>query len=48
MVRLLTNCMAIISTVFSEKRRSHISNKSSRDGPSNSITSALYFPHGPK
>lgn len=45
---LLTNCIAIMITVFNAKRRPHKSNKSSSDGPSNSITSALYLPHGPK
>jgi len=35
-------------TVLSENSRPHISNKSSRLGPSSSITKALYFPHGPK
>lgn len=43
-----TNCIAIIRTVLRENFRSHVSNKSSSDGPSNSTTNALYFPHGPK
>lgn len=47
-MKLLTNCIAIMSTVFSENRRPHRSNRSSSEGPSNSITSALYLPQGPK
>lgn len=47
-MELLTNCIAIMSTVFSENRRPHRSNRSSSEGPSNSITSALYLPQGPK
>lgn len=46
--RLLTNCVDIMSTVFSVNLLPHKSNKSSNEGPSNSITSALYLPHGPK
>jgi len=47
-VVVLTNCIAIRSTLFKVKRLPQISNKSSSDGPSNSITRALYLPHGPK
>jgi hypothetical protein len=43
----LTSCIATIRTHFSENVRSHRSNRSSRDGPRSSMTSALYFPHGP-
>ena len=45
---LLTNCMAIMETVFREKCLSHMSKRSSREWPSSSITNALYLPHGPK
>lgn len=47
-IKLLTNCVDIMSTVFSVNLLPHKSNKSSSEGPSNSITSALYLPHGPK
>ena len=33
---------------FNENFLPHISNKSSKLGPRSSITSALYFPQGPK
>lgn len=44
----LTSCIAIIKTVLRENFLSHKSNKSSKLGPNNSNTRALYFPHGPK
>lgn len=44
----LTSCMAIMRTVLRVKVRSQRSNRSSRLGPSSSITMALYFPQGPK
>lgn len=47
-IRILTNCRAIIHTVFNVNRLPHKSKRSSRLGPSSSITSALYLPHGPK
>ena len=39
-------CIAILT--FNENFLPQISNKSSKLGPSSSITSALYFPQGPK
>ena len=45
---ILTNCMAMRRTVFKENCRLHKSNKSSKLGPNNSITRALYLEHGPK
>ena len=44
----LTNCIAIISTVLSEKVLLQRSKTSSKLGPSSSSTIALYLPHGPK
>ena len=39
---------AAASLTFNENFRPQISNKSSKLGPSSSITSALYLPQGPK
>jgi hypothetical protein len=47
-LKLFTSCMAIIKTVFRLNFLSHKSNKSSKLGPSNSNTRALYLLHGPK
>lgn len=44
----LTNCTAIINTVFKVNWRSHSSKRSSREGPNSSITRALKRPQGPK
>ena len=43
-----TICLAIIATVLTEKRRLQWSNRSSRLGPSRSITSMLCKPSWPK